>query len=187
MAAMTAAATAAKSTSPWWGPVAAGGLAALGSIGSSAFGMKSASNQRKFQERMSNTAHRREMTDLEKAGLNPLLTGKYGGSSTPSGTQFTPENPLKGAVETALATKRNKLELGQIYQNTMTASALENKAQADAGLAAQRELSEAETTKLLQLQQNEAKSLSDLYKNMGSGGKGIEKYLPLILKIFGTK
>lgn len=51
------------------------------------FNASQSAQQMAFQKMMSDTAHQREVEDLRKAGLNPILSGTGGaGASTPSGS-----------------------------------------------------------------------------------------------------
>jgi len=56
-------------------------------------------DQMQFQERMSNTAHQRQMSDLSKAGINPMLSAKLGGASTPAGSSYQAGNIGAAAVQ----------------------------------------------------------------------------------------
>lgn len=106
-------------------PILGGALNTLGNI-------YSAQKQMDFQERMSSTAHQREMADMAKAGLNPILSGKYGGSSTPSGAAANVDLGFDKAAASALQAMQIKsnMALQNAQANQLNSSADLNSAQA---------------------------------------------------------
>lgn len=81
-----------------WGPVIGAAVAMVGGMiqlhNSNIRGNKAADKQMAFQARMSNTAHQREVADLQAAGLNPSLSAGGNGSSTPGGSQADTAPPI---------------------------------------------------------------------------------------------
>jgi hypothetical protein len=86
----------------WWmlpAAIIGGGIARKGAKSANQETRASTAKQMAFQERMSNTAHQRQVRDLRRAGINPILSAKLGGASTPQGASYTAQNAGLAATQ----------------------------------------------------------------------------------------
>ena len=79
-------------------PILSAGAGLVGGLFRNKQAEQASAKQMAFQRDMSNTSYQRGMADMKKAGLNPILAGKFGGASTPTGSTYNPENVATNAT-----------------------------------------------------------------------------------------
>ena len=114
---------------------ALGGIA--GGLITNAGNKREAERNRNWQAYMSNTSHQREVEDLKKAVLNPLLSGTGGsGASTPTGAMATMENVIAPAVASAMDAARLRKDMDVADANILNQTASAKKSNTEANLTA---------------------------------------------------
>jgi hypothetical protein len=134
---------------------------------------KSASaRQMAFQKDMSDTSYQRGMQDMKKAGLNPILAGKFGGASTPTGSTYNPENITANAANTAFQVAQAKNMQQQERLNRQNADYFDNKSYGSAVLNAR-----PTNILLTEILERNPQIIDELAKGVATSSKGLIQLL----------
>lgn len=101
-----------KGSDMGWGAVIGAAAGVGGGLLGNYLNSREMRKQREWMEKMSNSAHQREVEDLRNAGLNPILSATGGnGASTPQGQLIPMEDPIEKGINSALAVRGQESEI----------------------------------------------------------------------------
>jgi len=143
--------------------------------------LKESALNRRFQENMSNTAYQRGMTDMKKAGLNPILAYMQGGASAPSGSTATVQSESRTGLAdfalkagTGISAQRNAATALQ-QQSTVNESSIKLNA-----ATAAKNLQDAEGKRL---ENNKNKKFEKINTSAGKFGDKLSEGMDSIMKM----
>lgn len=137
---------------PIVGAAIGGGASLIGGSMANSAAAAASDKQMAFQKESAQHSYQWATDDMRKAGINPILAYKQGGSGTLSGSTYTPQNvgaaaaagatAGAGVASSAIAATRNQAELANIAADTAlkssqdkTQAAMQVQALAQAGQA----------------------------------------------------